>query len=82
MSRTDRTLAQMEEQPEGWRYEQVASVLRAFGFGEKKGATSHRQWTHPKSHPVTVVANGKKVPGYQVKQATAAIRGTLEPPTE
>lgn len=47
MGRADKILSQMETNPRGWRYEEVASLLRSFGFTERKGATSHRQWIHP-----------------------------------
>ncbi len=78
MSRADKILAAMETNPSGWRYDEVASLLRAFAFRERKGATSHRQWTHPRASPVTVVAFGGKVPEYQVQQATRAIRMSME----
>ncbi len=78
MGRKDKTLAAMESNPSGWRYDEVASVLRGFGFEERKGGTSHRQWRHPKADPVTLVAGSGKVAAYQVKQATEAIRQTLE----
>lgn len=69
----------MEEQPRGWRYDEVASLLRAFGFTEHRGGGSHRQWTHPRSLPITVVDTGHgTVPAYQVDQATAAVRNTQE----
>jgi predicted RNA binding protein YcfA (HicA-like mRNA interferase family) len=55
----------------------VASVL-GFGFEERKGATSHRQWKHPKADAVTLVAGSGKVAPYQVRQAAKAIRQSLE----
>jgi predicted RNA binding protein YcfA (HicA-like mRNA interferase family) len=78
MSRADKILAAMETNPRGWRYDEVASLLRAFAFQERKGATSHRQWTHPGSLPVTIVAGSGKVPEYQVRQVTRAIRMSME----
>ena len=78
MARRDKTLAAMEADPNGWRYDEVASVLRAFGFEERKGATSHRQWKHPKADAVTMVAGSGKVASYQVRQAAEAIRQSME----
>ncbi len=78
MGRADKILAQMETNPRGWRYDEVASVLRAFGFTERRGATSHRQWTHPAAPPVTVVAGAGKVTEYQVRGVTRAIRRSQE----
>jgi len=78
MARKDKTLAAMEADPSGWRYDEVASVLRAFGFEERKGATSHRQWKHPKADAVTLVAGSGKVASYQVRQAAEAIRHSQE----
>jgi predicted RNA binding protein YcfA (HicA-like mRNA interferase family) len=78
MRRAEKILAEMETNPRGWRYEEVASLLRAFGFQERKGATSHRQWTHPGVAPVTIIAGGGRVPEYQVRQATQAIRTSME----
>jgi predicted RNA binding protein YcfA (HicA-like mRNA interferase family) len=78
MARADKILAEMETNPRGWRYDEVASLLRAYGFEERKGATSHRQWMHPRVAPVTIVAGGRKVAEYQVLQATRAIRMSME----
>lgn len=78
MSRADKILAAMETNPRGWRYEEVASLLRSFGFRERKGATSHRQWTRLGVSPVTIVAGQGKVAEYQVLQATRAIRMSME----
>jgi predicted RNA binding protein YcfA (HicA-like mRNA interferase family) len=78
MGRADKILVEMETNPRGWRYEEVASLLRAFGFQERRGATSHRQWTHSGVAPVTIIAGGGRVPEYQVRQATQAIRTSME----
>lgn len=80
MSRADKTLAKMEQNPEGWRYDQVASVLRAHGFTLRpnRGGTSHRTWAFPGVDPVTVVDKGHgTVRGYQVEQAVEAIRESI-----
>ncbi len=66
MTRSEKTLARMRANPRGWRYEEVAAVLRAFGFSEKRRATSHRQWTHPVAKPLTIVAGGGVLATYQV----------------
>lgn len=79
MTRAAKTLARMEQNPRGWRYEQVASVLRAFDFTLRSRSGSHRVWSHPGTLPVTVVEKGHgTVPAYQVEQVTAAIRRTQE----
>jgi predicted RNA binding protein YcfA (HicA-like mRNA interferase family) len=78
MGRKEKTLAAMETDPSGWRYEEVASVLRAFGFAERRTASSHRKWTHPETDPISIVAGSGKVAEYQVQQATRAIRLTME----
>jgi predicted RNA binding protein YcfA (HicA-like mRNA interferase family) len=78
MGRKEKTLAAMESSPSGWRYDEVASVLQAFGFTERRTASSHRKWTHPKADPISVVAGSRKVAEYQVQQATRAIRLTME----
>jgi predicted RNA binding protein YcfA (HicA-like mRNA interferase family) len=78
MGRSEKLLARMETNPRSWRYEEGASVLRWFGFSERRGATSHRQWTHPQAAPVTVVAGSGAVAEYQVRQVVRVIRMTLE----
>lgn len=78
MGRADKILSEMETNPRGWRYDEVASVLRSFGFTERRGATSHRQWSHPTAPPVTVGAGSGKVAEYQVRGVTRAIRRSQE----
>lgn len=78
MGRKEKTLAAMEANPSGWRYDEVATVLQAFGFTERRTASSHRKWTHPKTDPVSVVAGSGTVAEYQVRQVTQAIFLTME----
>jgi predicted RNA binding protein YcfA (HicA-like mRNA interferase family) len=78
MKRAEKTLQAMEANPQDWRYDEVATVLRAFGFSERKAASSHRRWTHPDVEAVTVVAGRDRVPEYQVLEVTRRIRTSLE----
>jgi predicted RNA binding protein YcfA (HicA-like mRNA interferase family) len=78
MTRAEKRLHSMEANPNAdWRYDEVAALLRAFGFSEKKGATSHRRWTHPTAGAVTIVA-ASPVSAYQVRQAVERIRASME----
>jgi predicted RNA binding protein YcfA (HicA-like mRNA interferase family) len=79
MGRKDRILEAIEENPGGWRYEQVASILRSYGFRERTGRGSHRAFSHPKGGTVALVQKGHgSLKGYQVIQATQAIRMSME----
>lgn len=81
MSRHEKTLAAMERNPKVWRYDQVAVMLRAFGFVVRSRGGSHRLWAHANGPTVLLVDKGHgTVPGYQVGQATAAVRQALEEP--
>jgi hypothetical protein len=81
MSRHEKTLEAMERNQEGWRYEQVAVMLRAFGFVVRSREGSHRLWSHAYGPTVLLVDKGHgTVRGYQVEQATAAVRQSLEEP--
>lgn len=79
MGRKDKTLAAMEGNPSGWRYDEVASVLRGFGFTERKGKGSHRAFSHPKGGTVLLVEKGHgTLKPYQVEEAARAIRKSME----
>jgi predicted RNA binding protein YcfA (HicA-like mRNA interferase family) len=78
MTRAEKTLQAMEANPRKWRYDEVAAVLRAFGFSERRGATSHRRWAHPTAGAVSVVAGHYPVSEYQVVQVTERIRASME----
>ena len=75
MGRKEKTLAAMEANPSGWRYDEVASVLQAFGFTERRGKGSHRAFSHPSRGTVMLVEKGRgTLKPYQVEEAARAIR--------
>lgn len=79
MKRAEKTLQAMEANPANWRYDEVAAMLKAFGFMVRSRGGSHRLWVHPNRPAVLLVDKGHgKVPDYQVGQATAAVRQALE----
>ncbi len=79
MGRKDKTLAAMEANPSGWRYEEVASLLRGFGFTERKGKGSHRAFSHTRGGTVVLVEKGHgTLKPYQVQESTRAIRKSME----
>lgn len=79
MSRADKRLAQMRANPQGWRYDQVATILKRHGFTTDTSGGSHRVFTHPSGVVVGLVekGSGTLLPVY-VKNAIAAI-DSLEP---
>ncbi|MBD0320342.1 MAG: type II toxin-antitoxin system HicA family toxin [Gemmatimonadetes bacterium] len=79
MGRKEKTLAAMEANPGGWRYDEVASVLQAFGFAVRKGKGSHRAFSHPGGGTVMLVEKGHgALKPYQVEEAARAIRNRTE----
>lgn len=79
MGRRDKTLAAMEANPSGWRYDEVASVLRGFGFTERLGKGSHRAFSHTKGGTVVLVEKGHgTLRPYHVQESTRAIRKSME----
>ena len=74
MSRREKQLARMRENPKGWRYEEVACILEWYGFTTDSEGGSHRVFKHPCGRRVTIVAKGSGtlLPVY-VKEAIAAI---------
>lgn len=74
MARPEKRLAQMRNNPEGWRYQEVAGILKAFGFITSSAGGSHRVFKHPSGARIGLVeaGHGTLLPAY-TKAAIAAI---------
>lgn len=74
MARPEKRLAQMRNNPEGWRYHEVAGILEAFGFVTTSTGGSHRVFKHPSGGRVGLVdaGHGTLLSAY-TKAAIAAI---------
>lgn len=60
MARWRKQLAKMRECSKGWRYKQLASILRRHGFKLlPHGGGSHRLFEHPSGRYVGLVDTGK-----------------------
>jgi len=56
MSRAaEKRLAEMRVSPGGWRYEEVAGILDAYGFVKRTSSGSHRLFKHPSGVRVGLV---------------------------
>jgi predicted RNA binding protein YcfA (HicA-like mRNA interferase family) len=77
MSRKKKLLAAMEENPRGWRYDQVARILEDHGFTTDSTGGSHRTFDHPSGERVGLVdaGSGTLLPVY-VRNAMKAISRT------
>lgn len=69
----------MRENPRGWRYDEVAGILRAFGFDTDTEGGSHRVFRHPCGVRVGLIqkGSGTLLPVY-VREAVAAIDRAME----
>ena len=75
MSRAaEKRLAEMRASSRGWRLEEVAGILGAYGFATKASSGSHRLFKHPSGVRVGLVekGSGTLLPVY-VEEAVAAI---------
>lgn len=75
MSKLEKKLEKMRQNPRGWRYEEVAGILRRHGFNTDSEGGSHRVFRHPATgERVTLVekGSGTLLPAY-VQDAVAAI---------
>jgi hypothetical protein len=64
----------MRQNPQGWRYGQVARILEAYGFATNSQGGSHRFFKHPSGARTGLVESGSGalLPVY-VKKAITAI---------
>ena len=59
MGRVEKTLDAMRANPLGWRYDEVARILRAHGFETSSTGGSHRVFKHPCGERVGVLEKGR-----------------------
>lgn len=79
MSKRDKRWAEMQARASGWRFDQVESILRSFGFEVGGSGTSHRTFRHPTAEQVVTIpdhGSGTVLPVY-VKKAVAAVLNVL-----
>ncbi len=75
MTKAERELEEMRNNPRGWRYEAVARQLRRAGFSERSRKGSHRTWKHEDDRKLFTVKDpgtGEVKPGY-IRQLVAQI---------
>jgi predicted RNA binding protein YcfA (HicA-like mRNA interferase family) len=71
-------LDRMRRHPVGWRYGELARILRRSGFAETGGRGSHRTWRHKGGMAVTVVDRPGEVKAVYVKAVLAAVERARE----
>jgi hypothetical protein len=74
MGKVEKDLAKMRQHPLGWRYDQVARILKAHEFTTDSKGTSHRWFKHPSGIRVGLrdAGSGTLLPVY-VEDAIEAI---------
>ncbi len=73
MTKRDKRLAKLRQNPKNVRQQDLDQVLSDFGFAPDFTAGSHITYRHPSGRRITVVAHGPHVPPYVVRQALNAI---------
>ena len=59
MGRAEKRLEKVSSSPVGWRYDELASILEAYGFTlHPPGGGSHRIFKHPSGARVGLVDSG------------------------
>ena len=79
MARRDKVLERARNNPRGWRFEELRSLLERFGFVIYSGSGSHFLAVHPDSdiRPTLVKHSRELKPGY-VRTAVKAIDEVIE----
>lgn len=79
MSKAEKRLARMKANPKGWRYEEVAGILKRYGFTTSSAGGSHRVFKHPSGIRTGLLESGSGtlLPVY-VEEAVAAIERVRE----
>jgi len=70
-------LDRMRRHPVGWRYAELARMLRRSGFAESARG-SHRTWRHPAGISVTLVDRPGDVLALYVRKVVAAVTRARE----
>ena len=75
MSKAEKELTAMRNNPQGWRYEAVARQLQRAGFSEKSRKGSHRTWKHQDDRKLFTVKDpgGGDVKSGYIKELVARI---------
>lgn len=62
MSNREKLIRQLLSKPTDMRFEEVATVLRYYGYEEKRGSgTSHRRFVCPGKYPIHFPVSGGRV---------------------
>lgn len=82
MTRKEKRLALLRANQKGWRYDELKSILEAFGFQTSTSGTSHRVFKHPSGVRVGIVdsGSGTVLPVY-AKAVLKAIESLPAPPS-
>ncbi len=78
MTKAAKRLQKAKNNPKGWRFEELASLYKAFGFEVRSAKGSHHVAVHPdiKTRP-TFVKHSGELSEFYVKQAVAVIEELL-----